>query len=484
MSTPSSERARTSGPRAPASAALSRIREAADQFGRQTRALAPEQEHPVAEVVRRLDAPLHVAVAGRVKAGKSTLVNAFLGQRVARTDATECTRAVTWFRYGPAEQVTVVTRNGEHRVSRLDAEGLVPADLGVPAAEVASVQVELSLGRLRNVTVADTPGLASPDAVVSNAAEGVLGLDPDSQTAIRRAEAVLYVMNQTVREGDLQAIRNFRSLARAASDPVSTFGVLNKADLFDGLDPFATGARIAARHANELRSEVATVVAYSGLLAEAACCGTLTEADAHELGVLAASNPEQRDRMLLSATTFCQGPSSVPAEHRRRLWSLLREAGLREAFGAFATGEPGVAALRTRLYERSGHTIVDRHVSALFEANASVLKAAAALDDLEAIAWRAGGEWGEAARDHLEALRLHSDLHVLTELGALRQVRGGEAVLPPDLERELALLVAGGPLLPDGLARWRAFANNGADPAAAHVARTMVRSYELAGAEH
>ena len=49
------------------------------------------------EVLRRLSAPLQVAVAGRIKSGKSTLVNALIGRRVAPTDGGECTRLVTRF---------------------------------------------------------------------------------------------------------------------------------------------------------------------------------------------------------------------------------------------------------------------------------------------------------------------------------------------------------------------------------------------------
>ena len=39
----------------------------------------------------RLDEPLRVAIAGKVKAGKSTLLNALVGEQVAPTDAGECT---------------------------------------------------------------------------------------------------------------------------------------------------------------------------------------------------------------------------------------------------------------------------------------------------------------------------------------------------------------------------------------------------------
>ena len=71
----------------------------------------------------RLDEPLRVALAGKIKAGKSTLLNAFLGERVAPTDTGECTRVVTWYRHGTVPRVTVVPRSGKPRpqpVRRVD----------------------------------------------------------------------------------------------------------------------------------------------------------------------------------------------------------------------------------------------------------------------------------------------------------------------------------------------------------------------------
>jgi hypothetical protein len=54
----------------------------------------------VAELAVRLDGPLRVAIAGMVKAGKSTLLNALVGEELAPTDAGECTRVVWWFHDG------------------------------------------------------------------------------------------------------------------------------------------------------------------------------------------------------------------------------------------------------------------------------------------------------------------------------------------------------------------------------------------------
>jgi predicted GTPase len=83
------------------------------------------------EVLRRLGAPLQVAVVGRIKSGKSTLVNALIGRQVAPTDIGECTRLVTRFSYGTVDHVEVIMADGSRQVLPFDEHGAIPADLGV-----------------------------------------------------------------------------------------------------------------------------------------------------------------------------------------------------------------------------------------------------------------------------------------------------------------------------------------------------------------
>ena len=54
-----------------------------------------------------------MAIAGKVKAGKSTLLNALVGEQVAPTDAGECTRVVTWYRDGTTPRIVLHPRDGE-----------------------------------------------------------------------------------------------------------------------------------------------------------------------------------------------------------------------------------------------------------------------------------------------------------------------------------------------------------------------------------
>ena len=76
----------------------------------------------------RLDGPLRVALVGRVKAGKSTLLNALAGERLAPTDAGECTRVVTEYRHGPVPRVALHGRDGQVRALpvRRERRGAAP----------------------------------------------------------------------------------------------------------------------------------------------------------------------------------------------------------------------------------------------------------------------------------------------------------------------------------------------------------------------
>src|SRR5205085_5564114 len=87
---------------------------------------------PQARAIReRLEGPLRVAIAGRVKAGKSTLLNALVGERLAPTDAGECTRIVSWYRRGQSYQVSAKLVDGQQRAIPFQrADGALQIELG------------------------------------------------------------------------------------------------------------------------------------------------------------------------------------------------------------------------------------------------------------------------------------------------------------------------------------------------------------------
>ena len=130
----------------------------------------------------RLREPLRVAVVGRVNAGKSTLVNALLGLRAAPTDVSECTRVVTWFRYGHPQRVTARLKAGGEIDVQLTVEGALPSALPVPTEDIEALDAYLANELLRSMTLVDTPGIGSVHGTLSASTEQLLA----TRTTARR----------------------------------------------------------------------------------------------------------------------------------------------------------------------------------------------------------------------------------------------------------------------------------------------------------
>ena len=66
-----------------------------------------------------------------MKAGKSTLLNALVGERLAPTDAGECTRIVSWYRKGPSYQVPRTCQDGRDQpLAFKRSDGALDIELG------------------------------------------------------------------------------------------------------------------------------------------------------------------------------------------------------------------------------------------------------------------------------------------------------------------------------------------------------------------
>lgn len=469
------------------------------------------------EVLRRLAAPLQVAVAGRIKSGKSTLVNALIGRRVAPTDVGECTRLVTRFQYGTVDRVEVVFHDGEKQALPFDADGGIPADLGVESERVSHLEAYLTNAVLRDLTVIDTPGLGSLDTASVARTEQLLGaldpapdsdpdsdeLDPVSRNAVAGAEAVLYVVTQAVRADDQQALAAFTAAtAGREAGPVNAIAVLNKADTVEpdsvpdsGGDTWRAAELLAAEQAGLLGPRVADVLPVIGLLAETAEAGGFSSADADVLHRLAGLDAETRQILLLSADLFTGWECEIPAGEREGLLARLDLHGIRRALAA-VDDDPEITAgaLRRTLRDACGLDGVLHRLDDVFRARADGIKAAAGLASLTALAHASDDQ--ARVHDAIELLLSRPEAHQLQLLEALTLVSSGAVTLPEDLAEEV-LRVGGSSGTAErlGLAGkerqalvdyameratwWRSFTSFGATPAQARVGYVVHRAYFL-----
>jgi GTPase SAR1 family protein len=477
-----------------------------------------------AEVLRRLGAPLQVAVAGRIKSGKSTLVNALIGRRVAPTDVGECTRLVTRFQYGTVDRIEVVFSDGRKQVLPFAADGMIPAELGVDIATVSHIEAFLTSAVLQNMTVIDTPGLGSLDAASVSRTEQLLGarrdgdsgdddssddLDDTSRSAVAGAEAVLYVVTQGIRADDEQALAAFTAAtASREAGPVNAIAVLNKADTIapesvagsqEAEDPvWAAATTLAEKQAAMLKPRVADVLPVIGLLAESAESGAFTSGDAEALRQVSAIEDDVLETMLISADIFTSWECGVPSGTRVRLLEKLDLYGVRRAVDAIrAEPEITAGALRRTLLDASGLAEVRARLGVVFAARADGIKAAAALASVTALA-QASGDPAERQRVHdaIEVLLAKPEAHQLRLLEALTLVAAGAVDMPEDLAEEVLRVGSNADLgaqlgLPGAdraelaahaLERagwWRSFASFGATPAQSRVAHVVHRAYFL-----
>jgi GTP-binding protein EngB required for normal cell division len=172
---------------------------------------------------RLADIRLRVAVAGEATRGKSTLVNALLGQAVLPAGETPLTTVVTTVRYGQDPHAQVRFLDGHEERHPLGALADLVSEAGNPLnrRNIASVTVYAEAAVLAaGAELVDTPGTGSVLAADDGEAVGQVLDTLDAAVIVLAADPPVSAV-----ERDL--------LGRIAGRPVTTFVVLNKADHLD-----------------------------------------------------------------------------------------------------------------------------------------------------------------------------------------------------------------------------------------------------------
>lgn len=453
----------------------------------------------VAEVQERMAEPLRVAIAGKVKAGKSTLMNALVGERLAPTDASECTTVVTWYRNGFTYRVTLQPRDGQpYQVPFTREEGALNISLGgLMPSEVESLSVEWPSSSLARMTLIDTPGIDSLTTDLAERARTFLAPDDERPTP---ADAVVYLLRH-LHSADLDFLEAFHEGEFAQPSPVNALAVLSRADEIGvgRIDSMTSARRIAARYRDDpkLRRLVQTVVPVAGLLAETSC--TLREAEFRALRDLADAPKADVETLLLSADRF-RGTSDVAVSpsNRAALLDRLGLFGVRLGVGLVRSGRVTTSTqLCDELAERSGLEELRQVLLTHFASRRNVLKARSALLTLARLSRVAPSPRTEQLAAEIE--RVLAGAHEFAEIRLYNALRMGTiAVRTGDGEAMERLLGGAGDRLTDRLgldeaatdaevraelarliATWRARAENPlSSPALADAARVLVRTCE------
>lgn len=187
-----------------------------------------------------LDEPCELAIAGRVKAGKSSFINSLLGENLAVVDATEATATINVFRYGAPKDkehpVKVVWKNGQEDWQTrefLDSLQGNSEEVLQRANDIDHLEYFLPNKILESITLVDTPGTGSMVTEHNNRLEEYLSQQniEKSNNLQQRADAVIVLVGHVQNMGDEDAVKMFTD----ASNPFNFIGIMSKIDNeFDG----------------------------------------------------------------------------------------------------------------------------------------------------------------------------------------------------------------------------------------------------------
>lgn len=351
-------------------------------------------------LLERFGEPLRIAVAGPWRSGKSTLLNAIMGEEVAPVEVADGRQVFTWYEDGPEPRITAYPANGAPRDLAVTRTGNgMRVDLGGWRwDQVDDLVVQWPARALRHAVLIDTPAItpeldpAGPGAA-GTAVERALPAATDGGAAtvdriVREADAVLY-LSRDGRGDDLRALQSTQpgSVARAA--PVNVLLVLSRVDELAGgrVDALLTARQLARRHRRDPRinTRCLSVVALGGLVALAG--RVLTEPEFTALAALARLPKAETDLLLLSTDRFTavDFPVAIDAATRHALLDRLGIFGVRLSTTLIRTGCDSRARLAAELVRRSGLTELRESITRYFVDRTPVLKSRSALAALESL---------------------------------------------------------------------------------------------------
>jgi hypothetical protein len=471
----------------------------------------------IAAAREQLGEPMRVAIAGRIKAGKSTMTNAMLGEMLVATGREELTFNVNRLRFGEERSLVVHYKDGlsEPR-SLLELESLTRRreEHQELLASIEHIEVFYPNELLRSFNLIDTPGVESFFGQDSQNTLEFLNLSPGdvnarSERESRDADALLWLFTRSLSTSDEALVAEFTGPTLGNASPINTIGALTQVDRFwkDEQDPLQAGERVCRRLYSEPQVarhfyRLQPVCGKIGLAAQ-----TLTGHEAETLGVLAGVADDVLRQALETTRRFTERGlpgADVPAEDRRAVLDRLDQYGVLLACRILRKANGDAGDLERELLRHSGVGELRELVISHFGRRASQIKLMTALRRVR----RATFQQRRQATGHDRGLidevartfeALEEAEHGFAELGVLQQFYAGNLRFEGDNATEL-LRVAGefGVTLEERLGlergapltavieqaeqrarRWRTLCNDfGLDRKTLRAARVLARSYD------
>lgn len=234
----------------------------------------PELADESAQLERAVEGlvrPFELAVFGRMKTGKSSILNAYLGHPLTITGVNEATATINRIVYGSGAQLQSFRVHWKDEAPSICALSELQAQWNGTSDEVLQrirrvryLEFYADIPRLQTVRIIDTPGTGSTAGEHEAIAQQFIGG--------RETDALVYVCPFEVRETDLRDLSTFRESGLSTPTPYNCVSLLHKWDLVywnNGGDMEEVNAK-ARRLEEQLQGLVACVLPVSAPLAMAA----------------------------------------------------------------------------------------------------------------------------------------------------------------------------------------------------------------------
>ncbi|OBG17669.1 Isoniazid-inducible protein iniC [Mycolicibacterium celeriflavum] len=404
----------------------------------------PDVHNELERIGGRLNQPIRIALAGTLKAGKSTLVNALVGEDIAPTDATEATRIVTWFRHGPTPKVTANHRGGRRSnvpIGRDPNEGGLTFDFAsLDPEDIIDLDVEWPAAELIDTTIIDTPGTSSLSRDVSERTLRLLV--PDD--GVPRVDAVVFLL-RTLNAADIALLKQIGELVGGSAGALGVIGVASRADEIGAgrIDAMLSAKDVATRFTVEMErtGTCQAVVPVSGLLALTA--RTLRQSEFVALEKLAGVDAAELTKAMLSVDRFVREDSSLPVDAATRAALLDRFGmfGIRISIAVLRAGVSDSVALADELLQRSGLVALREVIDQQFAQRSDLLKAHTALLSLRQFVQHNPIYATPYILADIDPLL--ADTHAFEELRLLSQLRSRPTTLNDDEMASLRRIIGG-----------------------------------------
>ena len=296
--------------------------------------------------INKLNAPIQLAIIGKISSSKSTLVNAILGaSNIVATGKAELTYNVNWLKYGSLDDdIKIVFKDLTYDIkprkewkrlaNRLsDEEAIENEDLKQYIDKIKYIEVPYPSEILKYVNIIDTPGLYSY-------------YRKDSENTISflkevKPDAVIMLFTKSILSEDMETLSKFQEKASETQrlfnlNPLNAIGMLAKMDecwkISEKKNPYSVCRRVIEDLKRENPILNTTFFEIQPISAMLALTSTFVKEDFSLLSNLAKLDDDNIENMFKSKRHFLAGAGCITLT-QEELKQLIGHYGL---YGLYA----------------------------------------------------------------------------------------------------------------------------------------------------